>query len=99
MKASPPGTFRGVGRVWDAGCIKSSRYAQTVLMIHLLGHRLEVCAMVTFVVRTIDEQIIMDHFVNHDIPEGFFIKVKIVREEYSFALICLSFSPVVFEPS
>ena len=81
MKASPPGALRGVGRVWDAGCIKSSRYVQTVLLIHLLSHRLEVCAMVTFVVRTVEEQVVMDHFVNHDIPEGFFIKVKIVREE------------------
>jgi len=81
MKASPPGSFRGVGRVRDAGCIKRSRYVQTVLLIHLLSHRLEVRAMVTFVVRTIEEQVIMDHFVNHDIPESFFIEIKIVREE------------------
>ena len=99
MKAPPPGALRGVGRVGYTGCIISSRYVQTVLLIHLLSHRLEICAMVTFVVPTIEEQVIMDHFMNHDIPEGFFIKFKIVREELPFALICLSFSPVVFEPS
>ena len=81
MKAPPPGALRGVGRVWDAGCIKSRGYVQTVLLIHLLSYRLEICAMVTFVVRTIEEQVIMDHFVNHDIPESFFIEIKIVREE------------------
>ena len=65
----------------------------------MLSHRLEVSSMGLFVFGAIKQQIVMNHLVNHDVPESLFIEIEIVGEEDPHVLIILSFFPVILESS